>query len=194
MNIQVINFETCRDHYLITRMLKTTSNNQIEYVPSHFYKERSADCYILICKGEENTLLDWCQSNHVPLEKVIVLSNHPLNQFFTWVGINTFEKDIDFEKMCQWIMTIKEKNPEIDLFENRLLKTGKIRKDHDYELCLQSILKQNPDLGRNSEIFLFVKEKSLFLLNPPKNNKAPLKQYYIKGISETYDYLIVKDY
>lgn len=193
MNIQVVNFETCKDHYLITRMLKTTQKNQIEYAPSHCFKKKPADCYFLIAKMEEAQLSEWCQANAIPQEKTIVLSNHPLKRFTTWVGANLFDHDIDFEKLCQWLMTIREKSPEIPLFENRLIKAGKIRKDHDYETCAHAVLKQNPGMGKNTEILLFVKEKSPFRLNPPEQPSLAFRQYYLKGIAETYDYLTMQD-
>lgn len=193
MNIQVINFEVCKDHYLITKMVKTTSHNQIEYVPSYYYKKKLADCYLLINKQEENKIIDWCQCHEIPMEKTIVLTNRQLNQFIAWIGENVFEKDLDFEKVCQWLMTIKEKNPDLDLFINCTIRTGKIRKDHDYDTCLQSIMKQNPGLKKDCELFLFVKEKSYFMMNQPQDCTRVMQQYYLKGISETYDYMILNE-
>ncbi len=190
MNIQIINFETNKDHYQVTRLLKTTANNQIEYMPFYCYEYKEVDCYLLIAKLEENKLIDWCSEHNVPLCKVIVLCNKPLESLYCWVGINVFDHDVDFEKVCQWLMLLKEKNNDLNLFENCALKVGKIKKEHDYERCVQMILKQNPSL-KKSEVCLFVKEKSPFEIHPNKNNKLQLKQYYIKGISETYDYLIV---
>lgn len=190
MNIQVINFETCKDHYQITRMLKTTSQNEIEYMPFHCYKKKEADCYLLISKAEQNVILAWCKANQLELNKVIVLTNKIHDAFICWQGINFFDQDIDFEKICQWIMVIKEKSPNIDLFTNCVLKIGKIRKDHDYNVCVQAIMKQNPGM-KNGKVFLFVKEKSHFLLNANPTSSLNLNQYYLKGIAETYDYLVV---
>ena len=190
MNIQVINFETCKDHYQVTRMLKTTSHNQIEYTPAYCFKKKEADCYLLISKSEESQLLDWCKENNISSDKVIVLCNKFLNEMCSWTGINIFERDVDFEKICQWLMAVKEKSPQISLFHNCTMKVGKIRKDHDYEGCVQSIMKQNPGL-KDAEIFLFVKEKSPFEIVPSKTSRIQLNQYYLKGISDTYDYLIV---
>ncbi len=191
MNIHVINFETCKDHYLITRMLKTTAHNQIEYTPSHYYQKKAADCYFLITKMEENALLTWCHAKHLEPEKTIVLSNHPLKHWITWTAINLFDHDVDFEKICQWLMTIREKSPEFPLFVNRQIKAGKIRKDHDYEACAHAVLRQNPSMKKGSDIFLFVKEKTFFSLHAPAKPSLFFRQYYLKGIAETYDYLIV---
>lgn len=190
MNIQVINFETCQDHYQITRMLKTTSQNEIEYMPFHCYERKEADCYLLISKADQNVLLSWCKAKQLDLSKVIVLTNQALSSFICWQGINLFDQDIDFEKICQWLMVIKEKSPEIDYFQSCVLKIGKIRKEHDYNTCVQAIMKQNPGM-KKGHVFLFVKEKSHFLLNVNQASTLKLNQYYLKGIAETYDYLIV---
>ncbi len=194
MNIQVINFEINKEHYVITRMLKTTKNNHIEYLPSHCYKKgKEVDCYILITRQKEHSLLDWCQLHDLPLEKCIIFNQYEMNQFIHWVGVNIFDKDVDFEKMCQFMMCIREENPEIDFFTNCQIRSGKIKKEHDYDLCVQSILKQNPNLPKDSMIFLFVKEKSNYLLPEPECKKINLYQYSIRGVSETYDYLLINE-
>lgn len=190
MNIQVINFEICKDHYQITRMLKTTSQNEIEYMPFHCYKKKEVDCYLLISKAEQDVILAWCKAQQLPLNKVIVLTNKMHDGLISWQGINLFDQDVDFEKICQWLMVIKEKSPNIDLFTSCVLKVGKIRKDHDYHACVHAIMKQNPGM-KNGHVFLFVKEKSHYLLNLSSASSLKLNQYYLKGIAETYDYLLV---
>ena len=193
MQIQVINFEVCKNHYVITRMIKTTSKNRIEYVPYHCYKQSFADGYILISVTRENELIDWCQINDIPLEKTVVISNQSLKQFLHWEGINLFDKSLGFEKLCQYLMIVREKSPEIDIFENRTIKSGKIRKEREMEDCIQLILKQNLGLSKQALILLFVKEKNPMQLDESKSMKNKVLQYYVKGISETYDYLIIQN-
>lgn len=189
MNIQVINFEVCQDHYQITRMLKTTPNNQLEYLPYHLFVKKEADCYFLIGRLKDIDLLKWCQEAGLPSEKIIVLSDRIYPSLNSWEAPALFEKETDFEKICQWLMAIREKGTAMNFFQNWRIDFGKIRKEHSFDLCIKAVQKQYPGL-KNSRVFLFVKEKSHVVLPSENPNDLSAQQLFLKGIADTYDYLV----
>ncbi len=192
MNIQVINFEVCKDHYLMTKMIKKTKQNCIEYYPVHCYNGKRADYYVIISKQNEDELLEWCSLFDIPLTQVVILSNKDYLKITTWKVINLIDKEICFEKICQWLMLIIENTSNISIVQSRVIKGGSIKKDRELATCLKLINNQQSSIKENEAVLLFIKEKNRMILPPIEQNKHKIYQYFIKGISEQYDYLVIK--
>ncbi len=192
MNIDIVNFEVCKEHYLMTKMVKKTQKNKIEYSPVYYYKKSNADCFILISKHLEEEITQWCIHNEVPLDKVIVLSNQEMKHLNAWVVLELIDKEIDFENICRLLMVIIENTTKIKLLENKIFKGGNIKKDRDLSNCLKSIINQNNKIDKDSKIVLFVKEKNKIELTSEEQLKHTVHQFYLKGVSEYYQYLIIK--
>lgn len=193
MILQVVNFEVNPKHYQITKLVKKTENHSLEYIPFHLYQNKSVDCLILMCRNPDDKLNSWINENQVDTSKVIVFCENGIEGLINWKIEHFFDGEIDFEKFCQWLM-ILIKNKDINtLFRNLKLKVGKIHKEHDLQVCAQAIWKQNPFLNYEGSVHLFVKEKAMLRLTSNQKPIYMLHQHALKGISDYYEYLIIRD-
>ncbi len=185
--IQVVNFEVYKEHYLMTKMTKKTLELTIEYVPYHLYKKNHATYIICISNQEESELLKWVNDNKIDHDKVIVLSHHKHYLFKHWRAVNFLDKDVDYETLCRWLMVIVQKHGLSCLYQDYLLTSGVLKKGADEEK-MSTRLKKYLDSDPSNIVCLFIKEKNRVLVQ----DEERMYQYYLKGISDSYDYLIVK--
>lgn len=192
MNLQVVNFEVNPEHYQITRLVKAVGNHKLEYTPFHCFENKNTDCLILISRKIDDKLTNWISRNQIDNSKIIVFCEEESESFMCWKINQFFDGEIDFEKFCQWVMILIKNKEKNCLFQNLNLKIGRIHKDHDLQTCAQAIWRQNPFLNNEGSVHLFVKEKALLRLTSNQRPVNSLHQHAIKGISEYYEYLIIR--
>ena len=189
MKLAIINFDLEFDDYCVTRISKKNKMNTIEYITKLDNITKVFDRYLIICKELNDEVLCYLKSNDIEDNKVILVSGVINIDYTCWVCEKGFDKQFDYEKLLQFIMVMI--NDNFDINKSCYLKKGSVEKDSMLSVCVENITKKY-NMKEIYTIIVFVKEKNRLALsekNVESDKDIIVKQYYIEGISNEYEYL-----
>ena len=189
MKLAIINFDLEYDEYYVTRISKKNIKNNIEYITKLDKISVGFDRYIIICKELDDYVQEYIKDNNIDNKKVILITCELNVDYTCWICEKGFDKQFDYEKLLQFIMVMI--NDDFDIDHSCYIKKSNVEKDSCLMICAENIIKKYNKKEKYT-ILLFVKEKKRLVLsenNFVASEDVIVKQYYIEGISNEYEYL-----
>ncbi len=189
MKLAIINFDLEYDEYYVTRISKKNKKNNIEYITKLDKVSEEFDRYIIICKELDESVKKYIKENNIDNKKVILITCELNENYTCWICEKGFDKQFDYEKLLQFIMVMI--NDDFDIDHSCYIKKSNVEKDCSLMICTENIIKKYNKKERYT-ILVFVKEKKRLVLsenNLVVSEDVIVKQYYIEGISNEYEYL-----